>query len=919
MLKRHPLTLAIALSSLALVACNSNDDDNVALPSKAITTTTVTVTPSLGKVLNGRVALKNAKTGAILAPIQTLTPTSNGTASFNVPVAKLTEPVLAEVLPTTAGVVEYFDEALNQNKSMTGLVVATPVLRAAATVTANSNIGVTALTEAAVQTAEAKAGGLAVNIDGVNQLIKAQLKLAHSILQAPLVIGSSVDYNKLAQTGIAEYQRVYAAYLANLAKQAAVLNPSSTQPAFDIVKSLAADFKDDSVLNASFNAQNIAIAYSAAFATAWTNVYANLLAALKALPANQTNFESFFNQAAQNLPAAKPIRVIDGVAEYACGDEDKLRSSSASQSINVDFINQSGAALKIFWLNYQGGRVSYNANLVNNQNHAQQTFVTHPWVVTDSAGECKGIYRPITQTNKMITFKASEVVIGGNNPVVGNQDTCASLDVNPSTLAAIEDFVGSYTLFSSATDTFEVKANGDISLKGQAAQFKEVCKNPTQTNGQGYRLITNKATVLLFRSSTNVMTAEGADFTVANGIFEGNKKVIIDPLKPIRITNGVEEYSCDSWTKISNGVADGTPTLSFVNNMGANTSLTLFGLSSINRTTTLFTGIANGATRQQTALKNQFVRVETGGGQCLGVFKSTTNDDKTISFTTSGVDITNTAAANTCTSQGADNKLGFANAPTDFCSFTKSTSTAITSPDIYTFVDGTGANVKVTVENNALKSVQLENNKYAFACGVGETVACQNTVFNNQSTFKEFSFTNTVLSAISGTTQSLTLKNGSLIHQISTGGGGGSTTLSFNTAKCAAAQTGTGLGITAVAYNTCATDAVADFTVTVQDTNTFSATHDGIPCTVTKVGSEMTITKGTKSLSVLFNGDTTDGVTLRTGALQDSTVEKEVFARTSILDTSGKVIVVKLRKNGVFSSAQAQNVSANEEFGCIAL
>ena len=62
MLKRHSLSLAIMFSSLSLVACNSNDDDNASLPSKAVTTTTITVTPSLGKILNAKVSLRNAKT-----------------------------------------------------------------------------------------------------------------------------------------------------------------------------------------------------------------------------------------------------------------------------------------------------------------------------------------------------------------------------------------------------------------------------------------------------------------------------------------------------------------------------------------------------------------------------------------------------------------------------------------------------------------------------------------------------------------------------------------------------------------------------------------------------------------------------------------------------------------------------------------
>lgn len=90
MLQRHPLSLAIVLSSLALVACNSNDDDNVSLPNKAVTTTTITVTPSLGKILNAKVSLRNAKTNAEIASAKALD--ANGVASFVVPNASLVEP-----------------------------------------------------------------------------------------------------------------------------------------------------------------------------------------------------------------------------------------------------------------------------------------------------------------------------------------------------------------------------------------------------------------------------------------------------------------------------------------------------------------------------------------------------------------------------------------------------------------------------------------------------------------------------------------------------------------------------------------------------------------------------------------------------------------------------------------------------------
>lgn len=119
-----------------------------------------------------------------------------------------------------------------------------------------------------------------------------------------------------------------------------------------------------------------------------------------------------------------------------------------------------------------------------------------------------------------------------------------------------------------------------------------------------------------------------------------------------------------------------------------------------------------------------------------------------------------------CHSTGADDKLGFKNAPQDFCSFSKVSSVAITSPNIYTFFNADKTqNTKVTVENNVIKSVQIEDNKYAWACGVGTLAACTGVTFDQRNAnFIQFPFSNTVLSPVNGTQQPLTLKNGLLIH-----------------------------------------------------------------------------------------------------------------------------------------------------------
>ncbi len=55
----------------------------------------------------------------------------------------------------------------------------------------------------------------------------------------------------------------------------------------------------------------------------------------------------------------------------------------------ITFDNQSGVPLKVYWLDYDGNRVFYNA-LEPGQSYDQPTWLTHPWVGLDSDGRCYG-------------------------------------------------------------------------------------------------------------------------------------------------------------------------------------------------------------------------------------------------------------------------------------------------------------------------------------------------------------------------------------------------------------------------------------------------------------------------------------------------------------------------------------------------
>jgi hypothetical protein len=75
-----------------------------------------------------------------------------------------------------------------------------------------------------------------------------------------------------------------------------------------------------------------------------------------------------------------------------CSQERSLRSNSGS-STTIEFINATTETVHVSWLDYSGNRVLYNT-LAPWQAYPQGTYVTHPWVVTDAAGQCLVIFVP---------------------------------------------------------------------------------------------------------------------------------------------------------------------------------------------------------------------------------------------------------------------------------------------------------------------------------------------------------------------------------------------------------------------------------------------------------------------------------------------------------------------------------------------
>ncbi len=220
-------------AALLLVGCEINEDKIAPTSNNnsntTISTNTMTVTPSLGKILNAKVTLKNAKTNITIGTANT---GNLGKVSFQIP--KDIKDVLIEV--SGGGVAKYFDEAKGEQDLPSGVT-----LRAAASaITDNSNVGVSVFTEAAVQHAEKLTDGLkkSTNIIDANKKIGDAVGISN-ITQAPALIGQNSDYQQLADDAAS----AYALQLAALVKAASASIAGNT-PALDLLEKLAADLSD---------------------------------------------------------------------------------------------------------------------------------------------------------------------------------------------------------------------------------------------------------------------------------------------------------------------------------------------------------------------------------------------------------------------------------------------------------------------------------------------------------------------------------------------------------------------------------------------------------------------------------------------------------------------------------------------------
>jgi hypothetical protein len=80
--------------------------------------------------------------------------------------------------------------------------------------------------------------------------------------------------------------------------------------------------------------------------------------------------------------------------DVGCAAESGLRAVDEKTMTEVTFFNQSPAPIRTYRLDGQGNR-KFGAEIRPGDSYVQQTYVTHPWVVTKTTAKtCVAIFQP---------------------------------------------------------------------------------------------------------------------------------------------------------------------------------------------------------------------------------------------------------------------------------------------------------------------------------------------------------------------------------------------------------------------------------------------------------------------------------------------------------------------------------------------
>jgi len=81
-----------------------------------------------------------------------------------------------------------------------------------------------------------------------------------------------------------------------------------------------------------------------------------------------------------------------------------MRSLNSKYPTPVSFVNLRNTSIHLWWLDFQGKRVSYGT-VQPNRRLEMNTYETHPWVIVDeSSNQALGIWLPVAEKGLVLVF-----------------------------------------------------------------------------------------------------------------------------------------------------------------------------------------------------------------------------------------------------------------------------------------------------------------------------------------------------------------------------------------------------------------------------------------------------------------------------------------------------------------------------------
>lgn len=141
-----------------------------------------------------------------------------------------------------------------------------------------------------------------------------------------------------------------------------------------------------------------------------------------------------------SLPNPLEVATVASITGKSCSEESSLKSASSATSTNITFKNSSSGKIHIYWLDFNGKRVEYgksggqaSGGIDAGVSYTQQTYLTHPWLITDDQGNCQGIYFAPTAGGSTVEITKTIASAGGSASGSGSASSSTSVGANDST------------------------------------------------------------------------------------------------------------------------------------------------------------------------------------------------------------------------------------------------------------------------------------------------------------------------------------------------------------------------------------------------------------------------------------------------------------------------------------------------------